>query len=202
MPASPPTEPLVALKVPVPRPSRLMPSFALLVELTESNAIVLPLELTTSTAGPPVALTSDWPPDGTVKEPAVWALNAAGAPDTVVRLRSVPEPSPNEVPDPVVLARSTPPLPEFVTVMSSNVLAVPRLVLAASRPAAPLVVIEIVPVPAKLTVPALLSLTPSSVVVAELLSPLLTVRFEMLNVPVDPLSSRPGWVPLVPLSTM
>src|SRR3954451_11094034 len=160
----------------------LTPSLALLVELTLSNGIVEPLLLTTSTAGPPVALTSDRPPDGTLNEPAVWTLNAAGEPDTVVSDRSVPLPSPNAVPDPVVPASLTPPLPELVTVMSSNVLADPRLVVpapaAASRPAAPLVVIEIVPVEAKLTVPALLSRTPSSVVVALLPSPLVTMRFE------------------------
>src|SRR4051812_17600545 len=182
MPASPPTDPLVALNVPVPMLSMLTPSLALLVELTPSKGIVEPLLLTTSTAGPPVALTSDWPPDGTLKEPAVWTLNAAGEPDTVVSDMSVPLPSPNAVPEPVVLFRLTPPAPEFVTVMSSKVEAEPRLVALpvpeATRPAAPLVVIEIVPVEAKLTVPVLLSLTPVSPVVAELPSPLLTVRFE------------------------
>src|SRR4051812_35231719 len=97
MPASPPIEPLVALKVPVPRPSRLMPSFALFVELTASNGRVAPLVLTTSTAGPPVALTSATPPDGTLIVPALFRTNAPGAPDDVTRLRSVPEPSPNVV---------------------------------------------------------------------------------------------------------
>ena len=48
---------LSALKVPVPRPARLMPSFALFVELTASNTSVAPAVPVTSTAGPPVALT-------------------------------------------------------------------------------------------------------------------------------------------------
>src|SRR3954452_8677261 len=206
MPASPPIEPLVALNVPVPTPSMLTPSLALLVELTESHGSVLPELLTTSTAGPPVALASDWPADGMLNEPAVWTLKAGEEPETVVSCMSFPLPSPNAVPEPVVPASFTPPLPEFVTVMSSNVLAEPRLVVpapaAASRPAAPFVVIEIVPVEAKFTVPVLLSFTPVSPVVAELPSPLLTVRFETLVVvPLFVSSSAPGWVPLVPLST-
>ena len=57
MPAAPVIVPLAALKVPVPRPARLMPSLALLVELTASNASVAPVVPVTSTAGPPVALT-------------------------------------------------------------------------------------------------------------------------------------------------
>ena len=48
--------PLFAVKVPVPRPARLMPSLALLVELTSSKARVAPAVPVTSTAGPPVAL--------------------------------------------------------------------------------------------------------------------------------------------------
>src|SRR5919112_2015829 len=172
VPASPPTVPLVAEKVPVPIESMLMPSLALFVELTPSNAIVLPLELTTSTAGPPVALMSDWPPDGTLNEPEVWALKAAGEPETVVSWRSLPLPSPYAVPEPVVPDRLTPPAPEFVTVMSSNVEALPRLVVpapaAATRPGAPFVVIEIVPAEAKCTGPVAFSFTPASPVVAEL----------------------------------
>ena len=93
---------------------------------------------------------------------------------------------------PVVLVRLTPPLPEPVTVMVSKVL-VPRLVPVASRPLAPAVVIEIVPAGAKFTVPALLSRTPVAPLV-------LTVRSETLCVPVVPSSSRPGWVPAVPVS--
>ena len=42
MPAAPAIVPLVALNVPVPRPARLMPSPALFVELTASNASVAP----------------------------------------------------------------------------------------------------------------------------------------------------------------
>src|SRR4051812_44295895 len=98
MPASPPIVPLVALNVPVPLESRLTPSLALLVELTLSHGIVEPLELVTSTAGPPVALTSDWPADGMLNEPELWTLKPAKEPWVVVSERSVPLPSPNAVP--------------------------------------------------------------------------------------------------------
>jgi hypothetical protein len=87
----------------------------------------------------------------------------------------------------VVLRPFSPPVADPVTVMASNVL-VPMLVPAASRPLAPLVVIEIVPALWKLTVPALLRRTPGA-------SELLTVRFEMSQVPVVASSSSPGCVP-------
>ena len=193
MPAAPAIVPLVALNVPVPRPPRLMPSFALLVELTASNASVAPVVPVTSTAGPPVALRLSVPAAGTDTVPALDSRNAGAVPLVVVSARS-----PNVV-VPVVFVRFTPPLPEPVTVIVSNTL-VPMLVpLAppvATRPAAPpLVVMEIVPAEAKLTVPALLSRTPVAPLV-------LTVRFEMLNVPAVESSSRPGCVPAVPVSAM
>ena len=107
------------------------------------------------------------PAAGTDTVPAFESANAAVAPLVVVSARS-----PNVV-VPVVLVMLTPPAPEPVTVMASNVL-VPRLVPVAppvaSRPAAPLVVIEMLPVGAKVTVPALLSRTPVAPLV-------LTVRF-------------------------
>ena len=99
---------------------------------------------------------------------------------------------------PVVLVMLTPPAPEPVTVMASNVLvprSVPEAPPVASRPAAPLVVIEMLPVGAKITVPALLSRTPVAPLV-------LTVRLETLKVPVVASSSSPGWVPAVPVSMM
>jgi hypothetical protein len=89
---------------------------------------------------------------------------------------------------------ATPPVADPVTVMASNVL-VPMLVPAASRPLAPLVVTEIVPALWKLTVPALLRRTPGA-------PELLTVRFEMSQVPVVASSSSPGCVSAVPASTM
>ena len=73
----------------------------------------------TSTAGPPVALTFVVPAAGTDTVPALESPKAAVAPLVVVSARS-----PNVV-VPVVLVRFTPPLPEPVTVMASNVL-VPR----------------------------------------------------------------------------
>ena len=70
----------------------------------------------TSTAGPPVALTFAVPAAGTDTVPALESANAAVAPLVVVSARS-----PNVV-VPVVLVMFTPPLPEPVTVMASNVL--------------------------------------------------------------------------------
>ena len=71
MPAAPAIVPLAAVKVPVPRPARLMPSLALLVESTASKASVAPLVPVTSTAGPPVALTLAVPAAATVTVPAL-----------------------------------------------------------------------------------------------------------------------------------
>jgi hypothetical protein len=76
-------------------------------------------------------------------------------------------------------------------VIESNVL-VPRLVPVASRPRAPVVVIVVDP---KSTVPALLRRMPVAPLV-------LTVRSDTLVVPVVPVSSRPGWAPAVPASSM
>ena len=55
-PPAPVIVPLAAVKVPAPRPARLMPSVVLLVELTASKATVETVVPVTSTAGPPVAL--------------------------------------------------------------------------------------------------------------------------------------------------
>jgi hypothetical protein len=55
IPAAPVMSPLAAENVPVPRPARLTPSPALLVELTTSKASETALVPMTSTAGPPVA---------------------------------------------------------------------------------------------------------------------------------------------------
>ena len=148
MPAAP-VMPLLASaeNVPVPSPSRLTPSLALLVESTSSNASVAPLCRRTSTAGPPVALTFAVPAAATVTVPTFESPNAAVAPDVVVSARSVPTPSPNVV-VPVVFVMLTPPLPEPVTVIESNVLLpmlVPPTPPVATRPAALPLVIEIVP---------------------------------------------------------
>ena len=107
-----------------------MPSLALLVELTASNASVAPLVPVTSTAGPPVAETLAVPAAGTDTVPAFESANAAVVPEVVVSARS-----PNVV-VPVVLIMLTPPLAEPVTVMLSKLL-VPMLVPAASSPLAP-----------------------------------------------------------------
>ena len=125
--------------------------------------------------------------------PAFESAKAAVAPLVVVSARSA------NVVVPVVLVMLTPPVLEPVTVMASNTL-VPRFTPVAPppvaiRPGAPLLVIEILPAEAKLTVPALLSRTPVAPLV-------LTVRLEMAKVPVVPSSSSPGWVPAVPLSRM
>ena len=175
----------------MPNPSRLMPSPVLLVESTSSKSkpVALVLVPVTLIAGPPVALTLAVPPEGTVTVPALPRLKAGAMPDVVVRLRSVPLPSPNVV-VPVVPDMLTPPEPEPVTVMSSKTLPEPMLVgvaavPVASRPFAPALVIEMVPVGAKFVVPALLRRTP----VAPLVE---TVRLEMLKVPVVASSSRPG----------
>ena len=86
----------------------------------------------------------------------------------------------------------TPPLPEPVTVIWSNVL-VPMAVPVASRPLAPALVIVMLLAGAKITVPALLSSTPVAL--------LLTVKLLMLNVPVVALSSSPACVPAVPTAS-
>ena len=181
--------PPVAVNVPVPSPSRLMPSFALVLELTSSNASVAPLVALTSTAGPPVALMLAVPVAGTDTLPAL--LRRKPVPPVVVSERS-----PNVV-DPGVglvgLVMLTPPVAEPVTLIASNVL-VPMLVFVAVRPGAPALAIVIVLAGVKLTVPALLSSTPVAL--------LLTVKLLMLNVPVVPLSSSPGCVPVVPVSLM
>jgi hypothetical protein len=120
-------------------------------------------------------------------------LNAGATPDVVVSERSVPTPSPNVV-VPVVFTMFTPPLPDPVTVMSSNSLPAPMFVVVTSRPMAPVLVIEMIPLEAKLAVPAALR----SIPVAPFVD---TVRFERLQVPLVLSSSTPGWVPAVPVST-
>ena len=110
----------------------------------------------------------------------------AGVVEQEARAAGRGEAEPADVVVPVVLVMLTPPVPEPVTVIWSNVL-VPMVVPVASRPLAPALVIEIVPVGAKFTVPALLSSTPVAPFV-------LTVRLLRLNVPVVPLSSSPGCV--------
>ena len=80
----------------------------------------------TSTAGPPVALTFAVPAAGTDTVPAFESPKAAGAPDVVVSERAA------NVVVPVVPDMLTPPLPEPVTVIASNVL-VPMLVRRAPR---------------------------------------------------------------------
>ena len=186
MPPAPVMVPLVAVKVPAPRPARLMPSLALVVELTASKASVEMVVAVMSTAGPPVALTFWVPVAETETVPALESAKAAVAPLVVVSARS-----PNVV-LPVVLVMLTPPVVEPVTVMASNTL-VPRLTPVApppvaTRPAAFAEVIAMLPVGAKVTVPALLRRTPVAPLV-------LTVRLEMAKVPVVPSSSSPGWVP-------
>ena len=193
MPPAPVIVPLVAVKVPVPRPSRLMPSLMLLVELTASKASVETVVPVTSTAGPPVALTFWVPAARKDTVPALESAKAGVAPLVVVSARS-----PNVV-LPVVLVMLTPPVPEPVTVMASNSL-VPMFTPVApppvaTRPAAFAEVIATLPAAAKVTVPALLSRTPVAPLV-------LTVRLETAKVPVVPSSSSPGWVPKVPVSRM
>ena len=168
-----------AENVPAPRPASEMPCVVLPDELTVSRSrppIVVPETLS---AGPPVAEMFAVPPPGTLTVPAELISSAGAVPDVVVRFRSVPEPLPSCV-VPERLNSRTPPLPEPVTVMSSNTLPVPMFVVSASSAAAPLVVTEIVPAERKFTVPAPLRTMPFALaggVVAALLS---TVRSEML----------------------
>ena len=186
--------PLRAVKVPVPKASRLIPSVLLLVESTSSKSKV-PAPVM-SMAGPPVAETLSVPAASTVSVPVWVEKNAAVVPEVVVKAKSVPEPSPRAR-VPVVAVRPTAPVGEPVTVIASMTLAVPKLVEApaASSARAPVVVIEIVPAEARLMVPALFNRTPIAPLVE-------TVRSEMFQVPVVASSSRPGWVPAVPVSTM
>ena len=116
-------------------------------------------------AGPPVAEMFAVPPPGTLTVPAELMSSAGVVPDVVVRLRSVPEPLPSCV-VPEMLNSRTPPLPEPVTVMSSNTLPAPMFVVSASSAAAPLVVTEIVPADRKFTVPAPLRTMPFAVAAA------------------------------------
>ena len=140
-----------------------------------------------STAAPPVADTFEVPAAATVTLPALFRRKADG-PEVVVRLRSVPNPSPKVV-EPVVLDMLIAPDPEPVTAISSNTL-VPMLVPVALSAFAPAVVIEIVPADAKFTVPALLRSTPTEPDVWPVAAPSLMTRLEMLKVPVVPSSSR------------
>ena len=159
---------------------------ALFVELTLSNARDGAVVALTLTAGPPVALTLATPPAGTVTVPALLSTNAPVAPEVVVSDRSVPLPSPKVV-VPVVLTMLTPPLVEPTVVRSLNVL-VDMFVPVADRAGPPFVVVTVVE--PKSVVPALLSRMPVAL--------LLTARLVTLNVPVVPLSSRPGPWPAVP----
>ena len=157
MPAAPAIVPLAAVNVPVPRPARLMPSLALLVESTSSKASVGAAgagDVDGRAAGRADVRRAG----GRHRDGAGVGEQEGGAWRRVVVVSAR---SPNVV-VPVVLVRLTPPLPEPVTVMASKVL-VPMLVPVASRAtraARAAVVIEIVPAAAKLTVPALLSRTP------------------------------------------
>ena len=115
--------------------------------------------------------------------PALESAKAGVAPLVVVSARS-----PNVV-VPVVLVMLTPPVPEPVTVMASNVarahVDAGGTATGRGRPAALAEVIEMLPVGAKVTVPALLSRTPVAPLV-------LTVRLEIAKVPVVRVELEPG----------
>ena len=167
----------MALNVPVPRPAMLMP-FAAPDELTLSNASDAPELPVTLTAGPPVALNVAVPAAGTVTDPALDIENAGAVPLVVVRARS------RRPVGPVTSVRLTPPLPDPVTVIESNSLLV-KAVPVTSSPAPLVVTMETVPELANTTVPALVSFTPVPWSVV-------TLRLEMLVVPVVAFNSRPG----------
>src|SRR5687767_3459631 len=120
--------PLAAENVPAPRPSRLTPSLAPLVESTSSNDRAAPAVPVTSTAGPPVRLRWAVAPAGRVIGRGLLGTNAAVAPDVVGSDRS------RTVGVPVVPDMLTRPLPGPVTVSASNVLVRMRVPVA-DRPA-------------------------------------------------------------------
>ena len=139
------------------------------------------------------------PPAGTETVPAEFSLNAAGAPEVVVRSRSFPLPSPNVV-VPVVFVRSMPPLPESVTVI---VVERARPHVGADRVQCGTACLgdrgRVARVAgAEADGPAFMSETADAALGTPVLS---YVKSVTLNVPAVPFSSRPGSSPAVPAST-
>src|SRR4051812_12186669 len=95
VPAALEIAPDAAENVPAPSPLKEMPDVELFVEITASKlSPPIVVELTVM-AGPPVAERLAVPVLGTLTVPPELMSSAAVDPDVVVRLRSVPEPSPN-----------------------------------------------------------------------------------------------------------